>query len=119
MKQELTCIVCPMGCALTAEIADGEVISVIGNTCARGEEYAKKECVHPERVLTTTAAVSGGGVIPVKTDRTVPKEKLFECMAEVNKIKIDLQISVGCVIIEHIAGTQANLVSAANMKRGN
>ena len=119
MKRELTCIVCPMGCALTAEIENGQVVSVTGNTCPRGAKYAEQECTHPERVLTTTAAVEGGGVLPVRTDRAVPKEMLFDCMAEVNQVTVHLPISIGTVIIEHIAGTEANLVAAKNLGRGN
>lgn len=118
MKRELTCIVCPMGCALTAEIENGQVTSVTGNTCPRGAKYAEQECTHPERVLTSTVAVEGGGVLPVRTDRTVPKEMLFDCMAEVNRVTVRLPISIGTVIIEHIAGTEANLVAAKNLERG-
>lgn len=44
--RNLTCIGCPMGCQLTAELAGGEVVSVRGNTCARGEAYAPQG-VHP------------------------------------------------------------------------
>ena len=32
-KRELTCIGCPMGCALTVELDGGAVVSVRGNTC--------------------------------------------------------------------------------------
>ena len=118
MKRELTCIVCPMGCDLTAEIENGQVVSVTGNTCPRGAKYAEQECIRPERVLTSTAAAEDGRVLPVRTDRTVPKEKLFDCMAEVNRLKVRLPITVGTVIIEHIAGTEANLIAAKNMERG-
>lgn len=118
MKRELTCIVCPMGCALTAEIENGQVISVSGNTCPRGAKYAQQECIHPQRVLTTTAATENGSVLPVRTDCGVPKEKLFDCMAEVNRLNVRLPITIGTVIIEHIADTDANLVAAKNMERG-
>lgn len=117
MTRELTCIVCPVGCSLSAEIENGEVIRVTGNTCPRGADYAARECVHPERILTTTVATADGGVLPVRTDRPVPKEKLFSCMKEVNGLKVDLPIDIGCVIIESIAGTDANLVAAKNGKR--
>ena len=40
MKRELTCIICPIGCQLTVEKTDDE-IKVSGNTCPRGEKYAK------------------------------------------------------------------------------
>ena len=61
--RELTCIGCPMGCQLRATLEDGVVTAVTGNTCPRGDAYARKECVHPERTVT------GSG--PPST-RTVP-----------------------------------------------
>ena len=36
MRKELTCIGCPMGCQLTAVVEGNEVVSVEGNTCAKG-----------------------------------------------------------------------------------
>jgi CxxC motif-containing protein len=70
MVKELTCIVCPKGCALKVTLEGKEILKVEGHTCRRGEVYAKDECLTPMRTLTTTAAVIGGGVVPVKTDRT-------------------------------------------------
>ena len=40
---ELTCINCPLGCALTVASENGSVLSVTGNTCQRGEAYARAE----------------------------------------------------------------------------
>ena len=37
-KRELTCIVCPVGCRITAEIDGGE-LRISGNSCKRGEVY--------------------------------------------------------------------------------
>ena len=34
-KRELTCIGCPLGCALTVTLEHGAVVSVAGNTCPR------------------------------------------------------------------------------------
>ena len=75
MKRELICIGCPMGCHLTAEIENGVVTRVTGNTCRRGEDYAKKECVAPMRTVTGTVALRGGRlpVLPVRTNGEVPK----------------------------------------------
>ena len=52
MKRELICIGCPMGCHLTAEVENGAVTSVTGNTCPRGDAYARRECVAPVRTVT-------------------------------------------------------------------
>lgn len=78
--RELTCIGCPMGCQLRATLEDGVVTAVTGNTCPRGDAYARKECVHPERTVTGTVRVLGGPmpVVPVRTQGEVPKEKVLE-----------------------------------------
>ena len=43
-QRELICINCPLGCPLTVSLQDSEVVKVAGNTCPRGEAYARKEC---------------------------------------------------------------------------
>ena len=58
--RELTCIGCPMGCPLIVTMEAGEVISVTGNTCKRGDVYARKEVTNPTRIVTSTVRVSGG-----------------------------------------------------------
>ena len=48
MEQIITCINCPVGCRMTVSLNEtGEVVSVSGNTCARGEKYAHQECTLP------------------------------------------------------------------------
>ena len=117
MTRDLTCIVCPKGCQITVELDEGKrVISVSGHTCKRGEEYANTECTAPRRTITTTVAVAGGGVVPVKTDGTVPKELLFECMALINKAYVPADAEMGYVVIENILNTGANVVTTRNVK---
>ena len=61
MVKDIICVACPMGCQISVELNDdGEILSVTGNTCKRGDAYARTECTHPERSLTTTVKVSGG-----------------------------------------------------------
>ena len=119
MIRELTCIVCPKGCQLKVELDDNnpkKVLSVEGHTCKRGEKYANDECVAPMRTLTTTAAVVGGGVVPVKTDRTIPKELMFECMKAINAVRVPADAKLGDVIIEDLLGTGANVVTTRNVQ---
>ena len=40
--RHLTCISCPMGCPITVEMEDGQVVSVTGNTCKRGDNLREK-----------------------------------------------------------------------------
>lgn len=116
MKRELTCIVCPKGCQLTVELEGKKILSVEGYTCKRGLAYAEAECTAPMRTLTTTAAVAGGGVVPVKTDRTIPKEMLFECMKAINEIRVPADAKLGDVVIENVLGTGANVVTTRNVQ---
>lgn len=116
MKRELTCIVCPKGCQLTVELDGKNVISVEGYTCKRGDAYARTECTAPMRTLTTTAPVKNGGVVPVKTDRPIPKEMLFECMKAINAVRVSPDAKLGDIVIENVLGTGANVVTTRNVK---
>ena len=115
MIRELTCIVCPKGCQLKVELEGKKVLSVTGNTCKRGVTYAETECTAPMRTLTTTAAVEGGGVVPVKTDKTIPKELLFDAMKEVNAVRVKRDAKLGDIVIENLLGTGANVVTTRNL----
>ena len=94
MVKTLTCVACPIGCALSAQIEAGEVTGVSGNACKRGEAYAKTECIAPVRSLTTTVRVNGGAypLVSVKSAAPLPKEKLFDCMAAINEARIDAPV---------------------------
>ncbi|MBQ4527786.1 MAG: DUF1667 domain-containing protein [Clostridia bacterium] len=114
MNRELTCIVCPMGCRLTVELNGKEVVSVSGNTCKRGEDYARSECTNPVRVITTTVRTKSGKILPVKTDKPVPKELMTECMRLINNLcpDCDGEIAMGKIICENILNTGANIIAA-------
>ena len=77
-KRELTCIGCPMGCALTASLEAGKVVSVEGYTCKRGRDYGEKECTNPMRTVTSSVPVTGGAIamVSVKTASDIPKGKI-------------------------------------------
>ena len=106
MERKLTCIVCPLGCRLTVQIKGKEVLSIEGNTCPKGKEYAQKECTDPQRTVTTTARCEDGSLVSVKTDRPIPKEKIMECMARINQAVVSLPVCVGDVILEDVFGSR-------------
>lgn len=105
MKKELTCIACPLGCSVTVTLDGDKIISVEGNTCPRGKEYAITECTAPVRTLTTTVRCTDGSLLPVKTARPIPKHKMMEAMAVINSATAALPVSVGDVIIKGLFGT--------------
>lgn len=118
MIKEMTCVACPLGCQLTVELSDkNEVLSVTGNTCKRGEQYAHDECTNPVRMLTTTIKVNGGSlpVIPVKTSAPIPKGKMFDCMKVINSEVVDAPIKMGEVLISNICDTGVDIVATNEM----
>ena len=115
--KELTCINCPMGCRITVSMDGGSVVSVSGNTCKRGDTYARTEVVAPVRTVTTTIKVSGGAVdrVSCKTKSPVPKEKIFDVMAEINSVCCSAPVKIGDVLIKDCAGTGISVVATKNV----
>ena len=113
-EKQFTCTRCPMGCTLTVAEAEGN-LTVTGNGCPRGEEYGRSEYLCPVRTLTTTVRVIGAAepLLPVRTDRPIPKEKLFDCMELIRSMTVSAPITTGQVLVENIADTGANLVACA------
>ena len=115
--RELTCINCPMGCRITVTMEGTEVLSVTGNTCKRGEVYARTEVIAPVRTVTTTMMVTGGIVdrVSCKTKSPVPKDKIFDVMNEINAASCKAPIKIGDVLIPDCAGTGVSVVATKSV----
>ena len=106
MKRTLTCIICPRGCTLTADITD-QGVTVTGHTCPRGEEYAVNECLHPMRTVTATVRVMNRAntMVSVKTEQPIPKERMMEVMALLRQTQVSAPVAIGDVILTDVFGT--------------
>ena len=115
--RNLTCIVCPRGCALSVSFdPDGAVASVEGNACPRGKDYAVDECTHPKRTVTSTVRCADGSVVAVKTSATVPKERVFDVMREINSTVAKCGLKVGEIVIPNVLSLGVDVVATANGK---
>lgn len=116
-KQNMICISCPMGCHLEITAIEGGGWLIEGNQCKQGKVYARKELTAPTRTLTTTVKVKGSeqNLLPVKTQKAIPKEKLFEAMEVINDVSVQPPIKVGDVVVEDILGTGVNVVATKNI----
>lgn len=114
MTRELTCIICPRGCSLQIALEGKEILSITGNGCPRGIQYAEAECCNPQRTVTSTVRCEDGRVIAVKTDRPIPKEQMFACMERLNAYVAKLPVSIGDVLIPDVFGS--NIVAAENVQ---
>ena len=117
--RNLTCISCPMGCPITVEMEGEEIISVTGNTCKRGEVYARKEVANPTRIVTSTVKVRGGAadMVSVKTKEDIPKGKIFECVRALKGVEIEAPVHIGDVVVQNAAGTGVDIVATKNVEK--
>ena len=116
-KRTLTCIGCPLGCAVTVELENGEIINVTGNTCKRGDDYARKEVTRPMRIVTSTVRVTGGDlpVVSVKTEQDIPKEKIMDIMKCLTDLSVPAPVHIGDIILENAAQTGVNIVATKDI----
>lgn len=111
--RELTCIGCPMGCSLRVEMEQNEVVSVSGNTCKRGDVYARKEVTNPTRIVTSSVSVEGGNVsvVSVKTKEDIPKRKMIDVIKELKGLHVAAPVNIGDVLIENVANTGVSVIA--------
>ena len=116
-KIELTCISCPMGCPLIVTMEDGAVVSVPGNTCPRGDAYARKEVTAPTRIVTSTVRVTGGtlAMVSCKTRSDIPKGKIFDVVRALKDVEVPAPITIGQVLAENVAGTGVDIIATKNI----
>ena len=115
MTRELTCIICPKGCNIKVEMENNEIKSIEGNTCKRGYDYAYSEVTNPVRTITSTVKMENGKMLSVKTDKPIPKELIFKCMEEINKVTAKAPVKIGDVLIENVLNTGSNVVAPQNI----
>jgi CxxC motif-containing protein len=117
MKKEIICTICPIGCNISVD-GEGEAItSVKGYSCKRGVEYARNEFSHPVRILTTTVKVAGSDqLLPVRSNKPIPKEMIMDCMEVIKKITASSKVKRYDVIIPDICGSSADIVATGSLE---
>ena len=113
--KELICITCPRGCHLQVD----ENLNVTGNTCARGKTYGIAEVTNPTRMISSTVKITDGEIIrlPVATASPIPKGKIFDVMAEINKVSVKAPIKCGDAVIKNVLGLGVDIVATRTVER--
>ncbi|MBO8139691.1 MAG: DUF1667 domain-containing protein [Thermosipho sp. (in: Bacteria)] len=120
MVKKLTCISCPIGCELSVSLDEsGKILKIEGNRCPRGKEYAITEITNPQRILPISVKVEDGEMelVSAKTDKPVPKKKMYEIIEYIKKLKVKAPVKRGDLIVEDILGTGANLVATRTVNK--
>ncbi len=116
-KKHLTCIGCPMSCPLELTIVDGEIREITGNSCKRGEDYARQEYTAPSRMVSTTIACTSGiwPRLPVKTAAAVPKGKVIEVVKALHALEIEAPVQMGQIILDNVADTGVAVIATRSL----
>lgn len=109
-----------MGCRVTVTLEEGVPVSVSGNSCKRGEMYAKQECVEPLRTVTAVLRVASSRVpLSVRTAGPVPKAKIADVMRELSGLRITAPVRMGQVILSDVCGTGVDVIATADVGTDN
>lgn len=110
--RRVTCVQCPMGCALEVAVLDGRATAVAGNACPRGAAYGVAEVERPVRVVTSLARVAGvSRPVSVRTAGAVPREKVPEVLRAIHALVLEPPVAAGQVLVRDVAGTGVDVVA--------
>jgi CxxC motif-containing protein len=118
MVHEVICIGCPLACRIKLTVDDtGNISEIAEYQCKIGKEYAENEYKSPQRVLTATVKTEGSirPLLPVRTNRPIPKATIRDCMSALNDVKARPELTIGDVIVQDILGTGADVICTDNL----
>jgi CxxC motif-containing protein len=113
LKEELTCIVCPISCRIEVRIEEGKATEISGYKCLKGKEYAAEEAVAPKRMLTTTVLLENGALplLSVRTEKPIPKTRLFEAMEVLRRTKVSAPVELGQVVVKNLLDLDVDVIA--------
>jgi len=110
---KMICIMCPLGCDMEVE-KKGTDIKVDGNSCRRGDIYARTELISPQRIVTSLFPVTSGGVVSCKTSGTVNKTLIFPILNLIKKNAVTPPVRIGDVLIKNVFGQGVDIIATSN-----
>lgn len=113
--KSFVCICCPRGCHLNVQLPE---LAITGNSCKRGEEYAKREVSDPRRTITSTVRTTDPERrrLPVKTDGSIPLAKLREAAAALDSVTVSPPVACGDIVLKNVLGLGVNIVATDEIR---
>lgn len=118
-KKHFVCVVCPVGCEIDVVHDGSKIISMEGNKCEKSEEFVSQELIEPMRILTTTVRIQGSRwpVIPVRTDKAVPKRLFPRIMKRLGQINLQAPVNMQDLVVKDVLRTGADIIATRTMPR--
>lgn len=114
--KELVCIVCPRGCTMKID-GEGDNLTVTGNSCKRGYDFAVSEATNPKRTICSTVKTTFKDCprLPVRVSSDIPKNRIFDVMKEINRVTVNEKIGRGDTVIENVLGLGVDVIATSDM----
>lgn len=111
--KEIKCTACERGCILRAD-SDLYEITISGNKCPRGKEYALSEYINPTREVTFNVRVRGGcsPVVSAKTAHPIAVSKILPLSRLLIKLSVDAPVAEGQTLFASLLGERIISTSA-------
>ena len=118
-EKEITCIICPIGCKIVVDVDGKQIKNLKGNKCKQGIDYAINEALDPRRMLTSSIFVIRGNwpLVSVKSSQPVPKEKVFQVLKKIKKIKVKAPVQSGQIVLHNVAKTNINIIATKSIEK--
>ena len=116
---EIICIECPLACRVSLSVDEaGKISESVGYQCRVGKRYSEKEYKSPKRILTTVVKTSDSvrHVLPVRTDKPVPKGMLKQCVQSLADIRVKPPLKVGEIIVSNVLNTGADVICSDDLR---
>ena len=80
-------------------------------------KFAEEERISPKRMVTTTVKTEDGRLLPVRTDRAVPKSSVRDVVRSLKNMSVRTPIKCGEIILRFTdaSGETATIVAATDM----
>ncbi len=119
MLREYTCIICPNGCEIQADVENGKILSITGNICPKGESYVEQELTDPRRNIATSILVKNGELplASVRLTNPIPKGEIGKAMEEIRKISLEAPVKAGTIVISEILGYESDVIVTKTVER--
>lgn len=112
MNRELYCLRCPRGCLLQIEMSEFS-LTVKGNSCQLGEEFAIQEIQAPRRLFTSSVQVKGGkfSIVPVITSSPVLKNDIPKWIQLCKTMTLEAPVEPNTTVAQNPFGDGIDLVT--------
>lgn len=117
MRKEYTCIICPNGCEIEADIDGAKILIINGAECKKGNEYVEQELLYPQRNIASSVLVENGDIllVSVRLTNPIPKARIFDVINEIKKMKLTAPVNINQILIKNVLELNSDVIATKNV----